>query len=292
MSAYGFSRPALKLIHSYFHETQHRVKINGSFSTLKQTSLGVPQGSVVGPLFFNIFINHCYLVKGTEICNYADDTTIFAYGSDMCSILKSLEEDASLLSLWFENNYLKVNDDKSHLLVFGSKDGEVSASISGSLMQGSDEEKLLGVKLYRRLNFKNPVSNLCKKASQKLHALARVSKYVEKSKLELTMASFVMSHFSYCPLVWMFHDRKSYNKINKIHERGLRIINRDITSNFEAPLFKSNSVSVHQRNLQLLLIEIYKTINNLNPSFIAEVFVTNVVPYNLRGSTNLVFTQS
>ena len=73
-----------------------------------------------------------------------------------------------------------------------------------------------------------------------------------------------------------------------MHERALRIIHKYSASNFESLLTKSNSVSVHQRNLQMLLIEIYKTINNLNPSFIAEVSVTNVVPYDLRGSTNLV----
>ena len=80
------------------------------------------QGSVLGALLFKIFINDFfYLVKGTEIYNNADDTTIFACGSDMCSILKSLEKDASLLSLWFENSYMKMTEDKSHLLVFGSK---------------------------------------------------------------------------------------------------------------------------------------------------------------------------
>ena len=142
--------------------------------------------------------------------------------------------------------------------------------------------------LDRRLNFKNHVSYLWKKASQKLHALARVSEYMEKSKLELIITSFVMSHFSYCPLVWMFHDRKSYSEINKIHERALIIIHKDSTSNFEGLLIKNNLVPVHQRNLQLLLIEIYKTINNLDPSM-AELFVNNGEPYNLRSSsTNLV----
>ena len=101
-----------------------------------------------------------------------------------------------------------------------------------------------------------------------------------------------MSHFSYCPLFWMFHDRKSYNTINKFHERALRIIHKDSTSIFEGLVIKSNSVSVHQRNLQLLLIEIYKTINNFNPSFMAEVFATNVVPYNLRGNTNIVLPKA
>ena len=101
-----------------------------------------------------------------------------------------------------------------------------------------------------------------------------------------------MSHFSYCPLIWMFHDRKTYNKITKIHEWVLRIIHKDSTSNCENLLSKSNSVSVHERNLQLLLIQIYKTVNNLNPSFMAELFATNVVPYNLRGSTNLVLPKA
>ena len=95
-------------------------------------------------LLFNIYINDFfYLVKDTEICNYADDTTIFACGSDLGSVLESLEGDAALLSLWFENNYVKMNEDKSHLLVFGNKDNEVTANISGSLIKESDEENFL-----------------------------------------------------------------------------------------------------------------------------------------------------
>ena len=72
----------------------------------------------------------------------------------------------------------------------------------------------------------------------------------------------------------------------------VRVKNEDSTSNFEGLLIKSNSISVHQRNILLLLLEIYKAINNLNPSFMAEVFVTNVVPYNLRGRTNLVLPKA
>ena len=103
------------------------------------------------------------------------------------------------------------------------------------------------------------------------------------------MNSFVMSHFSYCPLV---NDRKSYNMINKIHERALKGMHKDSTSNFKGLLIIIILLSAHKRNLQLLLNEIYKAINNVNPSFMAEVFVTNVVPYNLRGSSNLVFPKA
>ena len=141
------------------------------------------------------------MVIDTEICNYADDTTVLAYGSDMCPILKSLDEDASLLSLWFENNYMNMNNDKSHCFVFGSKENEVTLSFPGCLIQESDEEKPLGVIIDKTLSFKNHDNNFCKKASQKLHALARVSKDMEESQLKLNMASFVMSHFSCCPLL-------------------------------------------------------------------------------------------
>ena len=122
LSAYGFSRSALKLIHSYSNERQQRLMVNGSFSTSKRTSLGAPQGSVLGPQLFNLYINDFfYLVKDTEICNYADDTTIFACGSDLGSILESLERDAILLSLWFANIYMKIMRIKAICLSSGIK---------------------------------------------------------------------------------------------------------------------------------------------------------------------------
>ena len=101
-----------------------------------------------------------------------------------------------------------------------------------------------------------------------------------------------MSHFSYCPLVWMFHDRASSNKINKFHERALRIIHKDRTSNFQDLLDKSNSVSVHSRNLQLLPIEIYKTVNNLNPTFMTQVFVAKDVSYKFHENNSLALPKA
>ena len=87
-----------------------------------------------------------------------------------------------------------------------------------------------------------------------------------------------MSQFNYCPLVWMFHDRNLNNKINKMHLRALRIAYRDYESDFETLLKRDNSVTVHQRNLRLLMVEIYKTKENLNPEFMKDIFITNDVP--------------
>ena len=154
-------------------------------------------------------------------------------GIELDPILKSLEKDATLLSSWFTNNYMEMNGDKSHLLLLGGESIEAIVNISGSLIKESEEEKLLGVKIDKKLNFKSHVNSLCKKAGLNFHALACTSTYMEKLHLKWTIATFIMSHFSYCPLVWMFHDRASNNKINNIHERALRVIHKDSTSDFQ-----------------------------------------------------------
>ena len=122
---------ALQLIRSYLTNRQQRVKINSSFSAWKEVKIGVPQGSVLGPLLFNVFVNDIFwFPHRTKICNYADDTTIFVCHPDLDTIIKQLEEDSSVLVKWFSDNFLKLNDDKCHLMIFGDKSTKATVSIS------------------------------------------------------------------------------------------------------------------------------------------------------------------
>ena len=182
---------------------------------------------------------------------------------------------------------MKLNEEKCHLLVFGEKDTEISINVGPSVIKESKEEKLLGVVIDHKLNFKQHLDTVCRKASHKLHALARASTYMPKEKTRMVMRAFIMSHFSYYPLIWMFHDRRVNTKINYIHERALRIAYQDRTSSFEELLITDNSVSIHQQNLQLLVTEIYRTRINLNPPFMKEIFVEREVHYNLRVMYNI-----
>ena len=97
------------------------------------------------------------------------------------------------------------------------------------------------------------------------------------------METFIESQFNYCPLIWMFHSRTINNKINRLHERALRIVYSDFKSSFEGLLMKDNSFSIHERNIQSLAIEIYKFLNGLSPSFLNNVFHKNISnSYDLR----------
>ena len=110
---------------------------------------------------------------------------------------------------------------------------------------------------------------------------------MDQEKLQTVMNAFVLSQFSYCPVIWIFHDRNVDNKINKIRERALRIAFKDASSNFEELLIKAASVTIHQRNLQLLTTEIYKTKHDLNPKFMGEIFVEKNNSYSLRCKDHL-----
>ena len=108
---------------SYLTGRRQRVKVNGSFSSWKEMKLGVPQGSVLGPLLFNIFINDiALLLNETEICNYADDTTIYCSHMELQKVTLRLANDTVELSNWFAGNFMKLNEEKCHLLVFDEKD--------------------------------------------------------------------------------------------------------------------------------------------------------------------------
>ena len=98
------------------------------------------------------------------------------------------------------------------------------------------------------------------------------------------MRAFILSQFSYCPLVWMFCDKSLNNKINHIHEKALRIACKNNVSDFDTLLIENNCVSIHKRNLQILMVEIYKTVHKLNPSFMNEIFIQKSSHYHLRNS--------
>ena len=166
----------------------------------------------------------------------------------MTSLLETLEMETNVLLYWFRVNEMKPNEDKCNLLVINHEN--VSVNLGSENISCSSSVDLLGIQIDDNLNFNAHVSKLCKKGNQKLHVLARISKFLNRDKLKLIMKTFITSQFSYAPVTWMFHNRTLNNKINRLHERALRIAYDDDKSTFQELLDSDNSMTIHQRNIQ------------------------------------------
>ena len=146
----------------------------------------------------------------------------------------------------------------------------------------------MGIHIDNRLNFDDHVSQPGKKARKKMHACDRIFRYVETSKRRVFVNSFITSQFSYCPLIWVFHSQRIEHRINKVHERAMRLIcPSDSKLTFQELLDKSKTVSIHQKNLQVLANEMFKAKLNISPEILKELFSFNVRNYNLRSQSTL-----
>ena len=147
----------------------------------------------------------------------------------------------------------------------------------------------MGIVVDNKLKFDKHVENICQKVSKRLNTLARVTNYMELPKRHILMNAFCKSQFSYCPAVWIFHNRSLNNKINRLHERCLRIIYNDKHSNFEELLVKDNSVFMHHNNIHTLAIEMYKAANGISPKIMNDIFkLRENTHHNLRHTSQFL----
>ena len=294
LEAYGFDYISSKLFLNYLCNRKQQVKVGSKLSDWVVLSCGVPQGSVLGPLIFNIFINDLVLfIQYTSLCNFADDNTLYKCSPNIELVIDSLEKDANNMLKWFNVNSLKANPTKFQFMIMGeNKEIQFKCKIGDKYLYSKNNVVLLGIIIDKKLKFDEHITSLCNKATYKLYALQRIRKFITISQAKLLASSFINSQFNYCSIIWMFCSKKMKLKMENIHKRALRVVYNEYDHSYDKLLLEHNVVSIHQSHLKTLALEIYKTTHDLNPEFMKLFFNAKENPYQLRAGSRMSLPQT
>ena len=290
LEAYGIGPKALRLLSNYLKGRRQRCKIGTFYSTWREIWMGVPQGSVLGPLLFNIFINDLFFfILESGICNFADDNSLWSHGKSTDIVTNKLENDMRRAMYWFKINSLVANPDKFQFMILGTKSKSgLKIEINGKSSIATSSVVLLGIEIDWKLSFNAHVQSICKKANQKAGALMRIRNNILQAQKLTLYHSFIMSSFSYCPLIWMFCGIVANNRVDRVQMRALRAVYNDYSSSNNVILNGGDHPSIHERNLNLLILEVYKCLNKDSPPILHGLFQTKESSYKLRVNNLLV----
>ena len=276
---YGIRGTALSLIESYLTERQQRVQICDSISDIEYITHGVPQGSILGPLFFLLYIND--IAESSKILKFflfADDTAIYLSHKDPKTLESIMNDELVNVSKWLIANKLSLNVKKSNALLFRTKNESsapiLNLHINGSPIEEKQYAKYLGIIVDHKLTYEYHINHVNLKLIKGNAILSQVKHYIPEKTLVGTYNSFIQSHIDYGLNVWGHAPKTHLQAIERQQRKAIRNIN------FKPRRFEdTNSLFVKNRILplsQCLTLNsakvIWKAANSLLPDTVSNLF--------------------
>lgn len=293
LSAYGFDTDSCELMKSYVVQRKQRVKIGDTFSEWVHNIKGVPQGSILGPLLFNIFINDLLFFNfNSKIYNYADDNTLSCSENDITVLEKHLISDCQQAMKWFELNSMKANASKFQLMYLSRNaenlTGHDILKLGDVEIKASHSINILGVEIDKDLKFNLHIDEVCSQSGKQINALKRMKHYLDKECKMTIYNSYINNNFNYCSVIWMFTNKCNFDKLEKTNKRALRFATNKESLSYEAICAEEKQLSVYRKCVKTAASMMYKARKGTAPAYVCELFTLQESEYDMRDNDKVI----
>jgi hypothetical protein len=273
LNHYGFRGVSQQWFANYLSDRKQFVSFNSSKSPEENVKCGVPQGSILGPLLFILYMNDiCNTSKLLSLILFADDTTVFYSHEDVATLCKTVNMELSEICNWFKANKLSLNAKKTNLMFFGTrfqtnklKDAP-GIYLDGCKLTRVHSAKFLGITIDENLSWKCQIEQVCKSCSKNIGVLNKIKHFFPKQTMYQLYCTMVLPYLNYGLILWGNANKGYLNKVFRLQKRALRTISNSSYLCSTKPLFdKLKLLNIFEMYTKEVAIFMYRYRNNKLP---------------------------